>query len=217
MCSQRSGQIVALQCLYYISLGVLLLLSVGACSVRLAPRLAERQRRPHSPPLALLFLRLHRPLAALRHRRARAVLPCSSPRADPPSRLVICAHLLNAALGALYLSVVVERAKKCLDFAATLFALHLALCCAFRGWPRAGAWWGVNGASLVLMAVLGEWLCVRKEMREIPLTSGIGGQAQRAVSATQSVASRGLVALTAMGSTARTMMGGGSVRPQEAP
>jgi hypothetical protein len=71
--------------------------------------------------------------------------------------------------------------------------------------------------ELVLMAVLGEWLCVRKEMREIPLTSGIGGQAQRAVSATQSAASRGLIALTAMGSTARAMLAGGTVRPQEAP
>ena len=146
-------------------------------------------------------------------------MPSSRQRAalSLPTRLVICAHLLNAALGAVYLSVVVERAKKCLDFAGTLFALHLALCCAFRGWPRAGAWWGVNGASLVLMAVLGEWLCVRKEMREIPLTSGIGGQAQRAVSATQSAASRGLIALTAMGSTARAMLAGGTVRPQEAP
>lgn len=63
----------------------------------------------------------------------------------------------------------VERAKKCLDFTATLYFLHLLFCCAFRGWPRSFEWWLLNVTGMILMAVLGEWLCLRKEMRDIPL------------------------------------------------
>lgn len=73
----------------------------------------------------------------------------SQPASD---RMVIAAHLVNAVLGcaphsarcvrnethrgvrrAGYLALVVERAKKCLDFTATLYSLHLLFCCAFRG------------------------------------------------------------------------------------
>jgi hypothetical protein len=77
---------------------------------------------------------------------------------------------------------VVERAKKCLDFACTLYLLHLLCCCAYRGallrlrfcahsafilrsfraharraagWPRSFGWWAVNAVGLVVMTVLG--------------------------------------------------------------
>lgn len=33
----------------------------------------------------------------------------------------------------MYLSFVVERAKKCLDFTATLYLVHLVFCCVYRG------------------------------------------------------------------------------------
>jgi len=75
--------------------------------------------------------------------------------------------------------VVVERAKKCLDFTVTLYSLHLLFCCAYRGWPRSLEWWLLNGAGMGVMAALGEWLCLRKEMRDIPIVSGIGAQRQR--------------------------------------
>jgi hypothetical protein len=32
-----------------------------------------------------------------------------------------------------YLALVVERAKKCLDFTGTLYFVHLLFCCAYRG------------------------------------------------------------------------------------
>ena len=76
-----------------------------------------------------------------------------------------------------YLALVVERAKKCLDFTATLYFLHLLFCCAFRGasaanrmhprtflahtscistgWPRNFEWWVLNITGMLIMAVLG--------------------------------------------------------------
>jgi len=96
-----------------------------------------------------------------------------------------------------YLSLVVERAKKCLDFTATLYLLHLLFCCAYRGWPRSAEWWLLNGAGLATMAVLGEWLCLRKEMQDIPMTQGLG--AQRPQSRDGSRGSMGLALTTLPG------------------
>lgn len=75
--------------------------------------------------------------------------------------------LLSRAGFLLYL---VERAKKCLDFAATLYIIHLFICIIYGGWPSSITWWVVNLSSLALMSLLGEWLCIRRELREIPIT-----------------------------------------------
>lgn len=65
----------------------------------------------------------------------------------------------------------VKRAKKCLDFAATAYLLHFAAVCAYSGFPLQGAWWLIAGGCLAVAAVLGEWLCMRLELAEIPLGS----------------------------------------------
>uniref|UniRef100_A0A7S0LSX1 Uncharacterized protein n=1 Tax=Coccolithus braarudii TaxID=221442 RepID=A0A7S0LSX1_9EUKA len=57
------------------------------------------------------------------------------------------AFLLNAVAGACFLCVVVERAKN---------------------WE----WWVLNVVSLALMALLGEFLCMRRELQDIPLFRG---------------------------------------------
>ena len=31
-------------------------------------------------------------------------------------------------------------------------------------------WWVVNGTGLVVMSLLGEYLCIKRELREIPIT-----------------------------------------------
>ncbi|MCL7033561.1 hypothetical protein MKW94_005342 [Papaver nudicaule] len=64
----------------------------------------------------------------------------------------------------------VERAKKCLDFSATLYIIHFFICLIYGGWPSSITWWIVNGTCLGLMALLGEWLCIKREMREIPIS-----------------------------------------------
>lgn len=81
-----------------------------------------------------------------------------------------CAAVLLASLvGAVLLTIIVEKSKKCLDFAATLFLLHLLLCTYYSRLPRTFDWWIVHVVGTVLMVVLGEYLCSRREMEDIPL------------------------------------------------
>ncbi|CAA6672716.1 unnamed protein product [Spirodela intermedia] len=82
----------------------------------------------------------------------------------------IISFLLSAIAGAGFLLHLIERAKKCLDFSATLFIIHLLICIVYGGWPSSVTWWVVNGACLVVMALVGEWLCIRRELQEIPIT-----------------------------------------------
>ncbi|KAG8497083.1 hypothetical protein CXB51_008339 [Gossypium anomalum] len=78
-------------------------------------------------------------------------------------------HLLLNFLS-VYMLYLIERAKKCLDFAATLYIIHLSICTIYGGWPSSVTWWVVNVTRFAVMALLGEYLCIRREMREIPIT-----------------------------------------------
>ena len=69
-----------------------------------------------------------------------------------------------------FMLYVIERAKKCLDFAATLYIIHLFICIVYGGWPASVTWWVVNIAGLAIMALLGEYLCIRRELKEIPIS-----------------------------------------------
>lgn len=71
---------------------------------------------------------------------------------------------------AVFMLYLIERAKKCLDFSATLYIIHLLLCILYGGFPSSITWWVVNGTGLAVMALLGEYLCIRRELREIPIT-----------------------------------------------
>jgi hypothetical protein len=68
---------------------------------------------------------------------------------------------------------VVERSKKCLDFTVTTFAVHFLVCFCTFGIPLSLSWWVVMLVTFVLMDVLGEWLCMRQELREIPRGAGV--------------------------------------------
>lgn len=52
--------------------------------------------------------------------------------------------------------MIVERAKKCLDFTTTLYIVHLGICSFYDGVPQNWEWWVLQMASLALMVVLGE-------------------------------------------------------------
>ena len=67
------------------------------------------------------------------------------------------------------LLLLVGRSKQCFDFAATLHLFHLIVCVVYAGWPRTVLWWALNITSLILMAVLGEYLCMRRELMPITL------------------------------------------------
>mmetsp|Transcript_4969 Transcript_4969/g.5752 ORF Transcript_4969/g.5752 Transcript_4969/m.5752 type:complete len:159 (+) Transcript_4969:347-823(+) len=84
--------------------------------------------------------------------------------------VVIVCTLFNSLLCAGVLCLVVERAKKCLDFAFTTHLIHLSFSSIYDGFPSTWEWWLLNLASLVIMAVLGEYLCMRRELREIRIS-----------------------------------------------
>ena len=103
----------------------------------------------------------------------------------------VLASLLAASLGSVALVAVVERAKKCLDFAFTVYAFHFTICWMYGGFPDRWEWWVVEGVDLAVMAVLGEFLCMRRELSEIWVSdflriggsgsSGSGGGNRRVV------------------------------------
>ena len=85
----------------------------------------------------------------------------------------IAAFFFNALAGGCFLCIIVERARKCLDFSVTAHCVHLFCCVLYDGWPSSWEWWVVNAMSLIVMSLLGEYLCMRNEMREIPLFSSL--------------------------------------------
>lgn len=132
------AQIVCLQCMYYITLGLLLSLLVGTRVSRMS--------------LVYFF----------------DYVTISTSTVTGWS--VVASFLLSSVAGAVYMLYLIERAKKCLDFSATLYIIHLFLCIVYGGWPSAITWWIVNGTGIAVMALLGEYLCIRRELQEIPIT-----------------------------------------------
>lgn len=131
------SQIVCLQCLYYLSLGLFMWILVGS----------------HVPRLTLLYFFDFSMLSA----------------STVTGWCVLAAFFFSALAGAGYMFFLIERARKCLDFAATLYIIHLFLCLIYGGWPSTVTWWVSNGVGLAAMALLGEWLCRRRELRDIPI------------------------------------------------
>jgi len=63
----------------------------------------------------------------------------------------------------------VEKSKKCLDFGVTLFLLHLLLCSLYDGFPTILDWWVMHVLGTIVMVLLGEYLCSRRELDDIPI------------------------------------------------
>ncbi|KAF3633104.1 hypothetical protein CQW23_11453 [Capsicum baccatum] len=83
---------------------------------------------------------------------------------------VIASFILTSLAGAGYLLYLIERSKKCLDFSATFYIIHLLICIIYGGWPSSITWWVVNVTGLAVMALLSEYLCIRRELHEIPIS-----------------------------------------------
>jgi len=128
------GQIVVMQCLFYLNLGGILIM----LDTMVGNNISMRQILG---PLRMETL------------------------AD---WLTIFCFVLNAVVAAGCLLIVVERAKKCLDFAATVHLFHFLFCLFFGGMPNI-AWFIWNIVFMVIMAVLGEYICMKRELKEIPM------------------------------------------------
>lgn len=131
------AQIVCLQCLYYLTLGLFLSMLVGARVSR----------------ISLVYVFDYATVTAT----------------TVTGWCVIASFLLTALAGSVYLLYLIERAKKCLDFSATIYIIHLFICIIYGGWPSSITWWVVNSTGIAVMALLGEYLCIRRELREIPI------------------------------------------------
>ena len=59
---------------------------------------------------------------------------------------------------------------QCLDFAATAHLIHLVFCSIYAGFPKSWTWWLLNLACMALMAVMGEFVCMRAELKAIPVS-----------------------------------------------
>ncbi|RHY99341.1 hypothetical protein DYB37_010262 [Aphanomyces astaci] len=73
------------------------------------------------------------------------------------------AHVLGGLSSALFLCVIVERAKKCLDFGLTLYFIDFVFCCpSLSSHPR-------YILLVILLVSIGEYLCSVRELQEIPM------------------------------------------------
>ncbi|DAZ98435.1 TPA: hypothetical protein N0F65_001136 [Lagenidium giganteum] len=79
------------------------------------------------------------------------------------------AVLVAGAVSAVCLCIFVERAKKCLDFGVTLYFIDLLVQTFYSEFPRTWEWWIVHLVSLALTVLLGEYICSRHELAEIPM------------------------------------------------
>jgi len=79
--------------------------------------------------------------------------------------------VVSSFVGAFMLAIIVEKSKKCLDFSVTLFFLHFILSCLYDGFSVLQSWdfWIVHIFSMIVMVLLGEFLCSRRELMDIPL------------------------------------------------
>ncbi|XP_067052235.1 protein SYS1 homolog [Acropora muricata] len=85
-------------------------------------------------------------------------------------KVTMAAFCLNALTGAGGLWVIVRRAKQCLDFAATAHLIHLIICSIYAGFPTTMTWWLLNITCMALMAVIGEFACMKTELKAIPVS-----------------------------------------------
>ena len=89
---------------------------------------------------------------------------------DFGGHLVITIFMINSIVGALALWYLVRRTKQCMDFACTAHLIHLISCWMYNGsFPTTFSWWCLNIVTMTIMCVCGEFLCMKTELKAIPL------------------------------------------------
>ncbi|KFM65857.1 Protein SYS1-like protein, partial [Stegodyphus mimosarum] len=92
---------------------------------------------------------------------------------DLHGRCLAGSFLLNSLCGSLALWYFVQRTKLCLDFTVTAHLIHLIFCWWYSSsFPSTFSWWLLNIMCVTVMCVCGEFLCMRSEMKAIPLSMG---------------------------------------------
>jgi hypothetical protein len=89
---------------------------------------------------------------------------------DLGGRLVISAFVLNSLVGSGLLWFLIRRTKLCLDFSCTFHLVHLVICWWYNAaFPTNMSWWLLNAVCATIMCVCGEFLCLKTELKEIPV------------------------------------------------
>ena len=87
----------------------------------------------------------------------------------------VMAELCTAVVASYPVLLVVGRAKRCLDFCATLYLFHYLTCVAYSGIPSSWQYYLVLAVSVAVSVLLSEWLCMHEELKWIPTTGGGSG------------------------------------------
>ncbi|XP_037499552.1 protein SYS1 homolog [Rhipicephalus sanguineus] len=90
---------------------------------------------------------------------------------DMRGRCIIGSYIINSLFASLGLWYFVQRTKQCLDFTCTVHFFHLIGCWIYNAaFPHTLSWWLLNTACVTVTCVCGEFLCIRTEMKAIPLS-----------------------------------------------
>lgn len=144
------AQMAIMQSLMYLNLGTLVYFGVPALTGRTKHSLA------HTDPCAKAL--------------GMVLDPDCTNSSSAQGWVVVACWVATAVVVSFALVTVVERAKKCLDFVATAHGVHFVIACLYaQKLPTTVAFYCTQIFCVVLSAVLGEWLCLRRELREIPL------------------------------------------------
>ena len=82
----------------------------------------------------------------------------------------VIAHWLNLPLSVLAHAMIVEKARKCLDFTVTLAIIHTVVVWMFWEWPGQYSFWLNQVLWVTFTCVLSESLCMKLETQEIKLS-----------------------------------------------
>ncbi|CAH0480825.1 unnamed protein product [Peronospora belbahrii] len=99
--------------------------------------------------------------------------------ADSNGRKNCFAILVASIISAVCLMLFVERAKKCLDFGITLYFIDFLVQCFYSEFPKTLDWWLLHLVASGVTILLGEYLCSRRELEEIPMVDLFTKRASR--------------------------------------
>ncbi|XP_076350546.1 sys1 golgi trafficking protein isoform X2 [Tachypleus tridentatus] len=92
---------------------------------------------------------------------------------DIHGRCIIGSFLITSLFCSIGLWYFVQKTKQCLDFSTTIHLFHLIVCWIYNSsFPNSISWWLLNIVCVSITCVSGEFLCMRTEMKAIPLTLG---------------------------------------------
>ena len=83
--------------------------------------------------------------------------------------LTSLSYILTAVTLGLCHYFIVERSKKCLDFAFTTHMFHLLFCFIFSGIPLSWIWWWLQISCILIETLIGRKICAWKETQPISI------------------------------------------------